>query len=124
MPQMAMVWATPGVSRDFIDLGHDLLGAIQRSRVGKLDTGQASAHVLLRYEAGRSAVEQPPSEDQQAGIAHQHEGGQMHRLADAPPVGPRQGFKEAIEAAKNPAERRVHRANDEPAQDPAGQRQV
>ena len=70
MPAMATVCATPGVSRAiFSTCASDVLGALERGRVGQLDVDDEPALVLLRDEAGRGAASNDPvGQDQQAAV--------------------------------------------------------
>ena len=48
------------IAHDLLDLPHDLLGAVDRGRLGELELGEERALVLLRQEAGRRQAEQAP----------------------------------------------------------------
>ena len=61
MPEIAIVCATPVVSRAIASIcGHRLLRALQRGRVGQLDVHDEPALVLLRDEAGGRLLNTQP----------------------------------------------------------------
>ena len=72
MPAKATVCATPGrFVGDLLDLGHGLLGPLQRRRVGQLDVDDQPALVLLRDEAGRGLLKHPVGQGEQAAVDQQ-----------------------------------------------------
>ena len=79
------MWATPGVcAGDLLDLRHGFLRALQRGRVGQLDVDDEPALVLLRDEAGRSALEDPVGQHQQAAVDQQHQHADPQQPAHRP----------------------------------------
>ena len=67
-PEIPTVAATPGSGGDLVDLTDDLLGALQRGRVGKLNVDQHITHVLRGDKTARRDRELAERQQQQSGV--------------------------------------------------------
>ena len=105
VPEIAIVWATPGVrAGDRLDPGHGLLGPLQRRRVGQLDVADDPALVLLRDEARGRLLEDPAGQHEQAAVDQQDEHAAAQQPAHHPAVARGAGAEDPVEQPEEPAE--------------------
>ena len=91
-------------SGDRLDLGHGLLGPLQRRRVGQLDVADDPALVLLRDEARGRRVKDPPGQHQQAAVDQQDEHAAAQQPAHHPAVARGARAEDPVEQPEEPAE--------------------
>ena len=68
-----------------------------------------------------AALKRDVGQDEQAAVSDQHDHVQAQRLADRPAVDGGHAVESAVEEPEAPAEYEVHRPDDEPTEQTAGQ---
>ena len=115
-PRLAIVWATPGVSRAiFSTFSHHFDRALQRGRVGQLDVDHQPALVLGGDEPRGDAGEAEARQADQADVDQEHDRAQAEAPAHGLSVGSRRPLEDPVEAPEETAQYPVHRPDQEPA---------